>query len=370
MQNINVSELLSHPRNTEFFDDMSGEKWKEFLDSVKSRGVIEPIVITPDKIIVSGHQRVRACKELGIEMVMCDVHTYNNEDEILQDLLETNIRQRGDVGGSAKKVGLRIKELERIYGIREGNNQHSSLPKNSVSSQSDLAAKLGISVDTLQNYKQLASMIPELSDLVDTGIVTKTTALSIMRNLSEQEQEELIASLDTTKKLTAKKIKSYIEKLQEKDIAIADCEQKVDFLKQELKKSKEQQVQIQTEIVYPDDYETTKELLKGYEEDYKNLRKQFESKVSENQDLRKQIETINDSSTERQYEKQLQDSVLLFCSKVNTFIEKVGGYVWLSDKINEIPELERKGYVEAVNAVKAWADTMDYNINNKLKEVK
>lgn len=49
---------------------------------------------------------------------------------------------------------------------------------------------MGISVDTLQNYKQLANMIPELSELVDTGIVTKTTALSIMRNLSEQEQEE------------------------------------------------------------------------------------------------------------------------------------------------------------------------------------
>ena len=79
------------------------------------------IVITPEKNIVSGHQRIRSCKELGISTVMCDVHTYNNEDEILQDLLETNIRQRGDVGGSAKKVGKRIKELERIYGIRNGS---------------------------------------------------------------------------------------------------------------------------------------------------------------------------------------------------------------------------------------------------------
>ena len=34
-------------------------------------------------------------------------------------------------------------------------------------------------------------MIPELEDLVDTGIVTKTTALAIMRNLSPDEQEEL-----------------------------------------------------------------------------------------------------------------------------------------------------------------------------------
>ena len=42
---------------------------------------------------------------------------------------------------------------------------------------------MGISVDTLQNYEMLADMIPELSDLVDTCIVTKTTALAMMRVL-------------------------------------------------------------------------------------------------------------------------------------------------------------------------------------------
>ena len=32
---------------------------------------------------------------------------------------------------------------------------------------------MGISVDTLQNYKMLSEMIPELEELLDTGIVTK-----------------------------------------------------------------------------------------------------------------------------------------------------------------------------------------------------
>ena len=32
---------------------------------------------------------------------------------------------------------------------------------------------IGISVDTLNNYKKLTELIPELEDLVDTGIVTK-----------------------------------------------------------------------------------------------------------------------------------------------------------------------------------------------------
>lgn len=156
---------------------------------------------------MSGHQRVRACKELGISDVMCDVHTYDNDDQILQDLLETNIRQRGDVGGSAKKVGLRIKELERLYGIQNGGDRKSkSVPNNSdvISTQEQLAQQFGMSVDTLSNYKLLADMIPELSDLVDTGIVTKTTALAIMKQLSSEEQEDLISSMDLNGKISNK----------------------------------------------------------------------------------------------------------------------------------------------------------------------
>ena len=193
---------------------MTGEKWNEFLESVKSRGVIEPIVITPDKVIVSGHQRVRACKELGIEEAICNVRIYNNDDEVLQDLLETNIRQRGDVGGSAKKVGKRIKELDRIYENSQGGDRKSK-PNNWGLNHEQMASMMGISTSTLDNYKKLADMIPELSDLVDTGIVTKTTALAIMKELSEEEQLELIDSLDTTKKITGRQIQEYISKNKE-----------------------------------------------------------------------------------------------------------------------------------------------------------
>lgn len=121
--------------------------------------------------------------------------------EILADLIESNIRQRGDVGGSAKKMGRRIKELERIYGVRDGSaggtgaNQYSKelQPNNSAQAksymtQSDLAAQLGISVDSLQNYKLLSDMIPELEDLLDTGIVSKTTVLAMMRQLIDEEK--------------------------------------------------------------------------------------------------------------------------------------------------------------------------------------
>lgn len=79
---------------------------------------------------------------------------------------------------TAKKLGRCIKELERIYGVREGRPE--KLPKVSEVNQSDIAEMIGISVDTLNNYKKLTKLIPELEDLVDTGIVTKTTAFAGM----------------------------------------------------------------------------------------------------------------------------------------------------------------------------------------------
>ena len=62
-------------------------------------------------------------------------------------------------------------------------NNFKSPPK----SQSDLAKEMGFTVQTLQNYKTLTEMIPELEDLVDTGIVTNTTALSLIRQLSPED---------------------------------------------------------------------------------------------------------------------------------------------------------------------------------------
>ena len=343
MQQINIDELKPHSRNNEFFDDMTGEKWSEFLESIRTSGVIEPIVVTTDMVIVSGHQRVRACKELGIPEIMCEIKTYKDEDSIIKDLLETNIRQRGDIGGSAKKVGRRIKELERLYGIRDGSsnekgNNRIGEPNNSVDNvtQSDIAAKLGMSVDTLQNYKMLADMIPELEELMDTGIVSKSTALSMIKNLSEEEQESLIESLDTTKKITKREAEKYIEEIR----------------------------RLKEDPQIPEDYESTKRELKGWKEDYRNLRSQFDEKVLELQDLRKQIENMKETTPTEQYNQKLKNSTIFFCSRVADFIEKTGGYVWLVDHLNELPDYERKSYINAVNAIYAWADNLLRNINN------
>lgn len=346
MQQINIDELKPHPRNNEFFDDMSGEKWKEFLESIKSRGVIEPIVITPDKVIVSGHQRVRACKELGIKTVMCDVHTYNSEDEILQDLLETNIRQRGDVGGSAKKVGLRIKELERIYDIIHGNNQYGNENNSCPKTQTQLANDMGMDVRTLQNYKLLADMIPELSDLVDTGIVTKTTALAIMKNLPEDDQKEFIESISIDKKYTQKQMDEEIKKYKKRISELIQKGTKTEIITQEVDKP-----------------ETLRKI--------KDLEEKLDKKTKEN-------EIISSSLIEK--EKMISEAIGLstnyqltsHCSeitlKILNFIKDMAKYDYMAESFNEIPIATRIEYEKCIKSVKKWADRILETINEE-KEI-
>lgn len=113
---------------------------------------------------------------------------------IIQICIETNIRQRGIGNPNPIKLGKCFQFLNEYYGFYQGNgsNQHEQKEKlftfaNSdiPSNQTELAESYGITKQTMNNYMRMASMIPELEDLVDTGILAPTTALAMMRNLSE-----------------------------------------------------------------------------------------------------------------------------------------------------------------------------------------
>lgn len=334
MQQLNINELKPHPRNNEFFDDMTGDAWEAFKESIKTSGIIEPIVVTKDMIIVSGHQRVRAAKELGISTVMVDIRKYENDEQVLKDLIETNIRQRGVGNPNPIKLGRCIKELEKIYGVREGRPE--KLPKVSAVTQEQLSDMIGISVDTLQNYKKLTELIPELEDLVETGILAPTTATALVKRMTSSEQEDFVKSMDITQKITQKQVQQYINEIK----------------------------QLKENPPIPSDYNSTKRELLDYKNDYNNLKSQFNEKVLELQELRKQIENMKVTEPTEQYNKKLKDSTIFFCSKVADFIEKVGGYVWLSDHLNELPDYERKSYVNAVKTIYAWAENLLSNIND------
>ena len=87
-------------------------------------------------------------------------------------------------------MGRIICELERIYGIKQGNNQHSSNSTNLT--QEELAQKIGIDLTTYKRDKKILELIPELQEMVDTGSITTSVASRILARLSPADQKNLI----------------------------------------------------------------------------------------------------------------------------------------------------------------------------------
>ena len=119
--NVSIDVLKVHPRNTEFFDDISGAEYEEFKNSIKEEGIISEIIVAPDMIIVSGHQRYKAAKELGIKMIPIRIREdLIDEDKKLKVLLAANFGRSKNDDAKQRKVAV---EYVRLCGYKNGENQ-------------------------------------------------------------------------------------------------------------------------------------------------------------------------------------------------------------------------------------------------------
>ena len=209
--NLPLPGLKCHPRNDEFFSNVEGEEFNRLKQSIQELGILTPLRVSADMTIISGHQRYRAAKELGfIEVpVIVDKGLVNDDEKVVQ-LIAANF---GRMKNDPVKQGRWIAEYERLRGVRRGNNQHTSMPNNSVSSQKILAEELGVSVDTLQNLKKLNDIIPEFREIISDGRISATTGFKLVARLSVDEQHELLNLLPENEKLTQSKVQTYIKQI-------------------------------------------------------------------------------------------------------------------------------------------------------------
>lgn len=353
MELMNPNKLAPHPRNVEFFDDMDGQKWKDFLKSVETSGVIEPVIVTQDLVIVSGHQRVRACKALGIEKVLVDIRKYESEDRVLKDLIETNIMQRGLGNTNPMKLAKCIVELERIEGIRHGGDRKSSGSNFHLKSQTDIADELGMSVKQLNSYKSLLNLIPELQTAVDEGRITMTNASAILARLPEDEQraiaEKIVGSDGRVSKQELEFYKKRTQSLMDEN----------ESLKKQPPKVVEKVVEKE---VYPDDYKLAKKQVGAYKQDLANARQEVTNAYSRQRELEAEIEDLKAQTAKEQTHQDDVASAILFASKCESFIHEVSGYLILADRLHELPERERNNYKRVAKAINAWSTLLLQNI--------
>ena len=170
--NVSIDVLKVHPRNTEFFDDISGKEYEEFKNSIQEEGIISEIIVSPDMTIISGHQRYKAAKELGITMIPIRIREdLIDEDKKLKVLLAANFGRNKNNESKQRKVAV---EYVKLCGYKNGENQwgcQNGTPKLSLD---EIASQLGTSKRNLQR------------------------ALSIERNLTKKEAELLVDTVFNT----------------------------------------------------------------------------------------------------------------------------------------------------------------------------
>lgn len=202
-----------------------GQRFTDMVESVRTNGVIVPIVIRPTTEegkyeILSGHNRVEAARLAGVDSVPAIVRTGLTEEEAMLIVTETNLMQRSfsDLKYSEraivltmhyeamkKKPGYRsdlIAEIEELSGAPLG---HGAKTRDKV------GEKYNLGKTTVARYLRISKLIPKLQERLDIGDIGMRVAEAVSL-LKKHEQEVVEKMLAKGKKISIKQANILKEK--------------------------------------------------------------------------------------------------------------------------------------------------------------
>ena len=191
IKNINIDLLIpfeNHP-----FKKRNGIENEELTESVKENGLLEPIIVRSFSAgtyeIISGHRRVEACKELGIQTVPAIVREMSKDEAVIA-MVDSNL-QREHLLPSEKAFAYKMKlEATKHQGKATSRQVVGKLESADKISESESGRQV-------QRYIRLTHLIPELLKLVDEERIAFTPAVELSY-LPDNEQKILAEEIEYT----------------------------------------------------------------------------------------------------------------------------------------------------------------------------
>ena len=201
MKVANIRPFEGHPFAVRDNKDM----W-DLVDSIKKFGVLEPVMVIPHKDggyeMVSGHRRMRACQLAGIEDIPVIVRNLDRDEAIIS-MVDSNLK-REEISPMEKARAYQMKTdaMKRKMGRRtkEEIAQDEAMGIKRMSADEELAQQVGESPATIQRYKTLNKLVPELQDLVDKGKIPVNTGADIAQ-MKPKEQKVLADAIQKEDKV-------------------------------------------------------------------------------------------------------------------------------------------------------------------------
>ncbi len=189
-----ICDFPDHPYKVK--DD---ESMDELVESVKTRGLIQPVLVRPIEDgmyeMVSGHRRKRAFEIAGIEKIPARVQELTRDEAILS-MVDSNL-QRDEILPSEKAFAfkMRLEAMKRQAGRPSKNSVPLAQNFEGKTSREILGEQVGESQDQIRRYVRLTNLVPEMLNFVDEKKIAMRPAVEISY-LTPEEQLNLADAID------------------------------------------------------------------------------------------------------------------------------------------------------------------------------
>lgn len=172
---MDLDKINPNPLNKQIYG-YNQKEHKELKKSIELCGLLEPLTITKDNLLVSGHRRYKVLQEIGYDVVDCRLSDYEN---ISIALVELNRYRKKSPSELLKEAELLKTEYSKM--IKKGRPKNGEKREGKNWTILNVSERLGVSATNLKKLMSLKKYEPEMLDMVDKGIISIGKAYSIIR---------------------------------------------------------------------------------------------------------------------------------------------------------------------------------------------
>lgn len=175
------------PYENHKFNIPTGEEWEEFTESIKTMGVLQPIIVRKkdDKKyeIIAGHSRTKAAKEVGLSTIPAIITEADDLDASV--LVGITNKQRRDI--SDVEWGWTYRTTYELLKRQEGRPKKNGVTvtpfseddKKPARTAEILAQKYGVGEKTIKRKMRLTYLIDDFIEAMEKKKIKQSVAITL-----------------------------------------------------------------------------------------------------------------------------------------------------------------------------------------------
>lgn len=203
---INIDDIKINPR----LRKVDASKIPELADSIKEIGLLNPIKINKDNLLIAGAHRLEACKQLGYFTIEATVLDLSDLKAELAEIDENLVRFDLHYIDRCDQLARRDEIYKELYPETKAGGDRSKLrnPQDATPTfPQETSKKTSISVRTIYDDMKLSrDLAPEVKSQIKEADIKKTDAIKLAE-LNKEDQIKVMDRVCTNKSTFIKVMK-------------------------------------------------------------------------------------------------------------------------------------------------------------------